>query len=163
MKETELRKAIRNELDNLSVPQHLKGYEYLIEAVIYLIKNKKNADMCEIYYHIADICKDDYTRVERAMRHAKSCAKDEVISKYVNSRFISYLYYKIVDLINDTRELKDISNIEYDLEGKITFDSNMGIKEIEAKEAIQIAYALFDWVGMSYKDLDKIQEKIENK
>ena len=47
------------------------------------------------------------------------------------------------------------------IDGRIVFDSDAGKVEIEAKGALDIAYALFDWAGKDYSELDEIQEKLE--
>lgn len=57
--------------------------------------------------------------------------------------------------------IKDIKNSVYTLDGKFYFDSNVGNIEMNAADALEIAYVLFDWAGMSYDKLDEINEIVE--
>lgn len=58
-------------------------------------------------------------------------------------------------------QIKDIQNARYTLNGRIFFDSNVGNIEMSAKDALEISYILFDSVGIDYKVLDEISEKLE--
>lgn len=58
-------------------------------------------------------------------------------------------------------EIKNITDNTYTLDGKFTFTSNTGEVQMNAADALEIAYALFDWAGMSYTTLDEINEKVE--
>lgn len=58
-------------------------------------------------------------------------------------------------------QIKDIKNSVYTLDGKFSFDSNVGNIEINAVDALEIAYTLFDYAGMSYEKLDEISEIVE--
>lgn len=58
-------------------------------------------------------------------------------------------------------QIKDLENGEYTSSGKFYFDSNVKNIEINAEDALKIAYTLFDWVGLDYEILDKISEKLE--
>ena len=52
----------------------------------------------------------------------------------------------------------------YDLKGNLEFlDGNNEEKVIKMKaiDALEIAYTLFDWAGMSYTTLDEINERID--
>lgn len=58
-------------------------------------------------------------------------------------------------------QIKNVENGEYDVKGNFTFDIESGNIEIKAVDALEIAYALFDWAGMPYELLDEINEKVE--
>ena len=58
-------------------------------------------------------------------------------------------------------KIKNIENGEYDLKGNLSFDTDNGKIEMTAVDALEIAYALFDWAGMGYTVLDAINEKVE--
>lgn len=60
-------------------------------------------------------------------------------------------------------EIKNITDSKYTLDGKFTFTSNTGKIKMNAVDALEIAYALFDWAGMSYTILDEINEKLEER
>lgn len=61
-------------------------------------------------------------------------------------------------------ELQLVDNCKYDLKGYIYFTANTatGKKQykIHAKSALEIAYALFDSVGHSYKPLEDIEDEL---
>lgn len=51
----------------------------------------------------------------------------------------------------------------YDMKGNFEFlNENNKIINIKAIDALEIAYALFDWAGMPYTLLDEINEMIED-
>ena len=56
-------------------------------------------------------------------------------------------------------KIKNIEDGKYDLNGNLYFNDD-SIK-INVKDALKIAYTLFDWAGMSYTQLDEINEKVE--
>lgn len=58
-------------------------------------------------------------------------------------------------------QIKDIKNSVYTLDGKFYFNSNVGNIEMDAVDALEIAYALFDYANMDYTVLDKINEIVE--
>lgn len=45
--------------------------------------------------------------------------------------------------------------------GNISCKTDTGYLEINAKNALEIAYALFDWAGLDYEILDKLSQKVE--
>lgn len=57
-------------------------------------------------------------------------------------------------------ELKDVRNGSYDMSGNLYFCANNKRYKITAKDAMEIAYTLFDSVGYSYKELDNIYHEI---
>ncbi len=58
-------------------------------------------------------------------------------------------------------QIENIQNARYTSDGKFFFDSNVGNLEINAVDALEIAYTLFDYAGMSYEKLDEINEILE--
>ena len=69
---SELDRAIRNELFNLGVPEHLKGYEHLVESIAVAIHD--HAALCkiteQIYPKVAQEHDATIVSVERAIRAA---------------------------------------------------------------------------------------------
>lgn len=59
------------------------------------------------------------------------------------------------------KELTNIHNCRYDIHGNLLFDTDQGAYKISQKDAIELAYALFDSVGHSYNELDEIFAEIE--
>lgn len=73
---------IENVLDELRIPLNIKGYQYLIDAVITLDENEK-IKVTDLYQIVAEKQKTTKSRVERAIRH--SYQRDvEPIKKYFN-------------------------------------------------------------------------------
>lgn len=59
-------------MKELGIPASLKGYNYLVEAILMLLTNKNMYDVAitkELYPAIAKKYKTTSSRVERAMRH----------------------------------------------------------------------------------------------
>ena len=57
-------------------------------------------------------------------------------------------------------EIKNIHNCKYDLNGNLFFEVNGKKYTMTTKEALEIAYTLFDSVGHSYDELDKISDEL---
>ena len=57
-------------------------------------------------------------------------------------------------------EIKNIHHCRYDLKGNLFFEASGKIYTMTAKEALEIAYTLFDSVGHSYNELDKISDEL---
>lgn len=57
-------------------------------------------------------------------------------------------------------EIKNIHHCRYDLKGNLFFEANGKIYTMTAKEALEIAYTLFDSVGHSYNELDEISNEL---
>lgn len=54
-----------------------------------------------------------------------------------------------------------VNNSKFDLKGYLYFDDNHGNSyKIHAKDALEIAYTLFDSVGHSYKPLEDIEDEL---
>lgn len=58
------------------------------------------------------------------------------------------------------KEIKNIRDGKYDLRGNLEFEAEDGTLKIKAVDALEIAYALFDWAGMPYTILDELNERI---
>ncbi len=60
-------------------------------------------------------------------------------------------------------KIENIKDSEYTSRGDFTFTTKQGeVIEANTQDVLEIAYALFDWAGMSYEVLDEINEKVEN-
>ena len=60
-------------------------------------------------------------------------------------------------------KIENIKDGEYTSKGNFTFMTKKGEEiEMNVLDALEIAYALFDWAGMSYATLDEINEKVED-
>lgn len=59
-------------------------------------------------------------------------------------------------------EIKNVDDVEYTVRGEISFNADGLEVNMNAKDALEIAYALFDWAGMDYTILDEINEKVED-
>ena len=57
-------------------------------------------------------------------------------------------------------EIRNIHHCKYDLQGNLYFEANGKQYKIACKEALEIAYTLFDSVGYSYDELDEISEEL---
>lgn len=57
-------------------------------------------------------------------------------------------------------EIKNIHHCRYDLKGNLFFEAGGKIYTMTAKEALEIAYTLFDSVGHSYSELDEISDEL---
>lgn len=57
-------------------------------------------------------------------------------------------------------EIKNIHDCKYDLNGNLYFEANNKQYTMTAKEALEIAYTLFDSRGHSYKELDEISDEL---
>jgi two-component system response regulator (stage 0 sporulation protein A) len=105
-KETDLTQQVTDALVRLGIPRHIKGFEYLRQAVILSVNDKTLIEHItkRLYPEVAAMFETTPSRVERAIRHAieVGCSKDpdwmgltfnramSVLSdKPVNSEFIA--------------------------------------------------------------------------
>ena len=58
-------------------------------------------------------------------------------------------------------EIKNIHNCKYDLKGNLYFEANSKQYTMTTKEALEIAYTLFDSIGYDYNILDDIYDELE--
>ena len=83
-----MEQKIRTTLKDIGVPQHIKGYRYLVVAVRKTIEDPDEATRVTktLYPAVAKECGSTPSRVERAIRHAIECAFNgvapDVIEKY---------------------------------------------------------------------------------
>lgn len=83
-----MEQKIRTTLKDIGVPQHIKGYRYLIVAVRKTIEDPEEVTRVTktLYTAVVKECGSTPSRVERAIRHAIECAfngtSPEVIEKY---------------------------------------------------------------------------------
>lgn len=78
-------------LEDLGIPKNLRGYKYLIEAVVLYKKyedNLENPSMTKtIYPEVAEIFKTTNNRVERAIRHAIEIGFDHASMDTIKNLF----------------------------------------------------------------------------
>lgn len=86
--DTDLEAMVTDIIHEIGVPAHIKGYQYLREAIILTIKDMEmiNAVTKVLYPEVAKRFSTTPSRVERAIRHAIEVAWDrgdiEVLQKY---------------------------------------------------------------------------------
>ena len=86
--EIELETIVTDIIHEIGVPAHIKGYQYLREAIILTVKDMEmiNAVTKVLYPEVAKRFKTTPSRVERAIRHAIEVAWDrgdvEVLQKF---------------------------------------------------------------------------------
>lgn len=87
--DTELEILVTEIIHEIGVPAHIKGYQYLREAIIYTVKNGKSMSSVTkiLYPTIAKQYKTTSSRVERAIRHAIEVAWDRGDIDVLNSYF----------------------------------------------------------------------------
>ena len=104
---------VTNIIHQMGVPAHIKGYQYLRDAIVFVIEdgNLLGAVTKELYPMIAQKYKTTASRVERAIRHGIELAWDrgniELMNKYfgytidvergkpTNSEFIAMIADKL--------------------------------------------------------------------
>lgn len=104
---------VTNTIHEIGVPAHIKGYQYLRQAIIIAVENMEviNSITKVLYPQVAEIFGTTASRVERAIRHAIEVAWDrgdlETLQKYfgytvsgskgkpTNSEFIALIADKI--------------------------------------------------------------------
>ena len=87
--EVELEMRVTNIIHDIGVPAHIKGYQYLREAIIMTVKDMDiiNAITKELYPTVAKRYKTTSSRVERAIRHAIEVAWDRGDVEVLNGFF----------------------------------------------------------------------------
>jgi two-component system response regulator (stage 0 sporulation protein A) len=103
----DLASEIHNALLEIGIPTHIKGYQFVVEAITFTVHDMYavNAITKELYPHVAKVFQSTPSRVERAIRHAVEVAWDrgdlDVFQRYfgnsispnkgkpTNSEFIS--------------------------------------------------------------------------
>lgn len=85
----EMETKIFNELIKLSIPCHVKGFDYLQDAVLFTIENpvKYQKITKNLYPDIAEKYNDKPSRVERAMQHAIQSALNDMDNDLKNAYF----------------------------------------------------------------------------
>ena len=112
-KEEQLEKIISSIMRQIGVPAHIKGYEYLRQAIVLTVKDPElmHAVTKSLYPTVAKSNATTSSRVERAIRHAIEVAWDrgdvDVLSSYfgytiqnsrgkpTNSEFIAMISDKL--------------------------------------------------------------------
>ena len=87
--EVELEMRVTNIIHDIGVPAHIKGYQYLREAIIMTVKDMDiiNAITKVLYPTVAKRYKTTSSRVERAIRHAIEVACDRGDVEVLNGFF----------------------------------------------------------------------------
>ena len=87
--EVELEMRVTNIIHDIGVPAHIKGYQYLREAIIMTVKDMDiiNAITKVLYPPVAKRYKTTRSRVERAIRHALEVAWDRGDVEVLNGFF----------------------------------------------------------------------------
>lgn len=87
--EVELEMRVTNIIHDIGVPAHIKGYQYLREAIIMTVKDMDiiNAITKVLYPTVAKRYKTTSSRVERAIRHAIEVAWDRGDVEVLNGFF----------------------------------------------------------------------------
>ena len=87
--EVELEMRVTGIIHDIGVPAHIKGYQYLREAIIMTVKDMDiiNAITKVLYPTVAKRYKTTSSRVERAIRHAIEVAWDRGDVEVLNSFF----------------------------------------------------------------------------
>ena len=111
---TDLRSAVTEIIHEIGVPAHIKGYQYLRQAIILTVQDMEliNAVTKVLYPAVAKHFNTTPSRVERAIRHAIEVAWDrgdlETLQKYfgytvsntkgkpTNSEFIAMIADRLV-------------------------------------------------------------------
>lgn len=120
-KKGDLTRRVTEVLHNLGVPAHIKGYNYLREAIICAVHDKTIIDGITkiLYPQVAKTFNTTSSRVERAIRHAVEVAWDRGDMEVVQQHFgytISPLKGKptnseFIALIADTIRLEGFETI----------------------------------------------------
>ena len=87
--EVELEMRVTNIIHDIGVPAHIKGYQYLREAIIMTVKDMDIIDAITkvLYPTVAKRYKTTSSRVERAIRHAIEVAWDRGDVEVLNGFF----------------------------------------------------------------------------
>ena len=100
----ELKIKVMNIMKELGITANLKGYEYLIEAIICVYKDSSYKEITKkLYPHIANKFNTTFKNVERSIRHAINKVFDEndadIIDKYFSKEKCTNAE-AIADLVN---------------------------------------------------------------
>lgn len=58
-------------------------------------------------------------------------------------------------------EIKHVHNVKYDMKGNIFFNADDKPYKISTKDALELAYAIFDSMGHSYDELEQIEAELD--
>ena len=92
LKRMEVKIRATKEIHNLGILVHIKGYEYIREAIVLVVEDRKNIEGITkiLYLKVARIFDSTATRVERAIRHAievgcDRCSADKLSKMFKNT------------------------------------------------------------------------------
>lgn len=117
MTNTSLEVRVTNMIHDVGVPAHIKGYQYIREAILAAIKNEEiiNAVTKTLYPNLASKFNTTPSRVERAIRHAIEVAwnrgqiemHDRIFGYTVNSNKGKPTNSEFIAMIADKIRLED--------------------------------------------------------
>lgn len=107
-----MKKRIRQILFDLGIPTSLRGFDYLVDGIAYVIETKR-PKMGMLYLYVANEYGTRDVRVERAIRHAitRIDRESEAFKKYVgmnahrNSEIIYNIAYRIAEEMEDEQDI----------------------------------------------------------
>ena len=84
-----IKQRVTDIIHEISIPAHLKGYQYLREAIVLAYKKPEsiNAITKVLYPTVAEICNTTSNKVERSIRHAIDTAWSQCDVKILNKYF----------------------------------------------------------------------------
>ena len=73
-----MKNKVKELFKKLGIRPNVKGYYYLIEAILLIAESEERLTMGDVYQKIAFKHNDTYSKVERAMRYAiqKNCCQN---------------------------------------------------------------------------------------
>lgn len=89
IKEQDMETAITEIIHEIGVPAHIKGYSYIREAIMLVLKDNDiiNSITKQLYPSVAKVYNTSPSRVERAIRHAIEVAWDRGDTETINKIF----------------------------------------------------------------------------
>ena len=89
LRRLEIKIRATKEIQNLGISAHIKGYEYVREAIVLVVEDRKNiVGVTKILYpKVAKTFGSTATRVERAIRHAIEIGCDRCSPDKLNDMF----------------------------------------------------------------------------
>lgn len=107
-----MKKKIKEVLFGLGIPASLRGFDYLVDGIDYVMETGR-PKMGMLYLYVANKHNTKDVRAERAIRHAitRIDRESEAFKKYVgadlkrNSEIIYNIAYKITEEIEDEQDI----------------------------------------------------------
>lgn len=113
------KKKIENTLLKLGIPASIKGFQYILDAIMVIEKSGLISVTKQLYPEIAEINKTTSNRVERSIRHAFEIVRSkrvnpEIIEHYIgfsntsNANSLVMLHLRIKEECNEKKDLDDL-------------------------------------------------------